>query len=229
MPYLALTIALFLGASLAHASDFVMTGQGRVFYEPDAFDLSFGIVTDDPEIAACRDAHLAAVRAVSACLEEHRAAISSLRQDAARLETVFRNQERDRFLRFTTQYTIRVTDPDILLELQHALIASGVTDFYGIDFFSQSLPALQDQARRAAIRDAQAKALLAAEELGWTLTGATHIAFVENEYAKSQRASASYGSRAYAYDVDARPDQTTAVTSTVTVTFAFASNPPGDG
>lgn len=209
--------------SPSQLSNFSASGFGRVFYEPDSYDLTFGVVTNHADIQVCKETHLAAIEKVKAYLDANKEKIISLKQNAARLETIYPNYKEERFLRFTTSYTIRVKEATSLLSYQEGLISAGATDIYGIDMFSDSLPSLTDQARKEAIKDAKSKAELAANELGWKLRGATNIRFEErtqDPFAERQT-SANFGSRAAAFDTSKRQDLTTYISAGVTITFAF--------
>lgn len=224
MKQIALVVVL-LGAAggVLAESNFSVTGNGRVFYEPDAYDLSFEIVTENPDIQKCKETHLAALEKAKAILDKSKDKIISLKQDATRLETVHpheSNAER-RYLRFTTSYVARVRDTTSLLPLQEGLISAGVTGILGLDMFSEKLPQLIEQARKEAIKDAKAKAELAASELGWNLTGASNVSFQEADWYSDRKASGNFGSRAYTYDRSKRPDITTFVASQVTIAFTF--------
>ena len=214
-----LSVAATVGAFAQ--SQFAVSGTGRIFYEPDAYDLSFSIVTDDPEIQRCKESHLAAIEKVKGFLDQHKDRVISLKQNASRLETIYRNDQKQRFLRFTTSYVARVRDSKSLLPLQEGLISSGATDILGLDVFSEKLPELIAQARKEAIKDAKTKADLAASELGWVLSGASNITFQEPDWYGDRKASVNYGSRAYAYDTSNAPDMTTYVSSQVSITFTF--------
>jgi uncharacterized protein len=223
MKRLILMLVLLGATSPAFAeSSFHVSGNGRVFYEPDAYDLSFGIVTDHADVQQCKAAHLATLEKVKTCLDESKDNIISLKQDATRLESVYKNNDQnERFLRFTTAYVARVRDTKSLLPLQEGLITAGVTNIFGLDMFSEKLPQLIEQARKAAISDAKTKAELAASELGWVLTGAQGVSFQEADWNADRKASVNYGTREYVYDASKRPDFTTFVTSQVSITFTF--------
>lgn len=196
------------------------TGFGRVFYEPDAFDLSFAVVTEDQDVKTGQRRHAEAVAGVERFLQQHRARISSLDQQVAQLERVQApNRSTPIVYRFATGFTARVVEAASLSDLQVGLVENGVTDLRGLDMFSKELPTLMEQARRLAIKDAKAKAELAATELGWRIKGAINVAFQENAY--PQAASTQFGSRAHAYQEAARPERTTHFDSTVSVTFEF--------
>jgi uncharacterized protein YggE len=201
-------------------SQFSISGYGRIFYEPDSYDLSFGIVTDDPDVQKCKSTHLAAVEKVMEFLDANKEKTLSLKQDATRLETVYRNDKPQRLYRFSTTYVARIKETKSLAPLQEGLISAGVTDITSLDIFSEKLPQMLERARKEAIKDARSKAELAASELGWALTGASSISFQEPEW-PGLKTSATYGSRAFAYDPSRHPDLTTYVSSQVSVTFAF--------
>jgi uncharacterized protein YggE len=222
MNQLKILFLLLSAAAGAFAqSQFAVSGTGRIFYEPDAYDLSFSIVTDNPQIQQCKQSHLTAIETVKGFLDQNRDRVISLTQNASRLETIYRNDQKQRFLRFTTSYVARVRDTKSLLPLQEGLISSGVTDILGLDMFSEKLPQLIAQARKEAIKDAKTKAELAASELGWILSGASNITFQEPDWYADRKASANYGSRGYAYDTAKAPDLTTYVSSQVSITFTF--------
>jgi uncharacterized protein len=196
-----------------------VSGYGRIFYEPDSYDLSFGVVTEDSDVQKCKATHLAALGNVKEFLEESKDKTVSLKQDATRLETVDR-PNRGRVFRFTTSYVARIKETKSLAPIQEGLVSAGVTDIIGLDLFSEKLPQLLERARKEAIKDAKNKAELAASELGWAITGASGISFQDGEW-PGQKTSNTYGSRAFAYDAANRPDLTTYVVSQVNVSFTF--------
>jgi uncharacterized protein len=223
MKYMNIAIAiLLLGLTLEASaqSQFSVSGYGRIFYEPDCYDLSFGVVTDDSDVQKCKATHLAALGKVKEFLDASKEKTLSLKQDATRLETVYRNDKAQRFFRFTTTYVARVKETKSLAPLQEGLVSAGVTDIIGLDMFSEKLPQLLERARKEAIKDAKSKAELAASELGWALTGASGISFQDADW-PSQKASTTFGSRGFDYDASKRPDLTTYVSSQVNVTFTF--------
>ena len=224
MKQIAVVLAL-LGMPLGAFAQFQssVSGFGRIFYEPDSCDLSCAVVTDNPDIQKCKEAHLASMEKVRAVLDGRKEKIISLKQDAAKLETIYANSGtgRDRVFRFTTSYIARVKDVTTLVPLQEGLISAGVTDIMGLDMFSEKLPQLVERARKDAIKDARAKAELAASELGWVLTGASNISFQEADWYGGQKPSSVYGTRELAYSPAKRPELTTYVSSQVSITFTF--------
>jgi uncharacterized protein YggE len=198
---------------------FSVSGYGRIFYEPDSYDLSFGVVTEDSDVQRCKATHLAALGKVKEFLDRSKDKTLSLKQDATKLETVD-PPNRGRVFRFTTSYVARVKETKSLAPLQEGLVSAGVTDIIGLDLFSEKLPQLLERARKEAIKDAKNKAELAASELGWAITGASGISFQDGEW-QGQRTSNTYGSRAFAYDPAKRPELTTYVVSQVNVSFTF--------
>jgi uncharacterized protein YggE len=219
MKYATISLLLVvLTVEVFAQSQFSVSGYGRIFYEPDSYDLSFGIVTDDPDVQKCKSTHLAALGKVKEFLDANKDRILSLKQDATRLETAYRNDKH--FFRFSTSYVARVKETKSLAPLQEGLVSAGVTDITSLDIFSEKLPQLLERARKEAIKDAKSKAELAATELGWAITGASSISFQDGEW-PSQKTSVTYGSRAFDYDASKRPDLTTYVVSQVNVAFTF--------
>jgi uncharacterized protein YggE len=216
-----LALVAAAGFCAEQQSSFTVTGFGRVFYEPDSFDLSFGVTTDDPDVQKCKEKHLAALAGVKDFLDKHKEKTISLKQDVTRLDTAYRDNPRQRVFRFATSYVARIKDVQSLPAIQEGLISSGVTDIHNLDLFSEKLPQLTEQARKEAISDAKRKAELAAGELGWNLTGASSISFQERDGWGEPKASSQFGSRTYAYDKEKRPDLTNYVSSQVSVVFTF--------
>jgi uncharacterized protein YggE len=226
-------------ASFGETTDrqFGVSGFGRVFYEPDAFDLLFGIVTEDVDVQVCKERHLAATKNVKSFLDEHKAQFVSLKQDATVLGTSWQNvprapSDRGRVYRFESKYMARIKNPTSLVLLQEGLISSGVTDIYELDTFSENMPKLFEQARKEAIKDAKGKAQLAAQELGWSLQSAASISFQDGEdpyyyWRVRGKASQAYGSRVFAYDRDQRPEFTNYVTAQVQIMYRFTSADAG--
>ena len=230
MRYLAILTVCLCMTEVARAqtapSRFDVSGFGRVFYEPDAYDLSFGIVSENVDIQKCKDIHISAVREVKAFLDGKKGSIASLKQDATMLSIVWRPKQAnpkllEKLYVFKTMYTARIKDPTSLLDLQEGLITAGVTDLYGLDTFCDELPELLAQARKQAIQDAKAKADLLASELGWTLSGPISISINDGDSLRPQKASENYGSRSRNYDPTDRPEFTNYVSSQVSVQFGY--------
>src|SRR5437016_2871087 len=69
-------------------AQFTVSGYGRVFYEPDLYDLSFGVVTENRDIQKCKEMHLTVLDKVKTCLETNKNKIIYLKTDETTLEAV---------------------------------------------------------------------------------------------------------------------------------------------
>jgi uncharacterized protein YggE len=225
--FLATLIVAFPWTTFAAPREFNVTGVARVFYEPDAYDVAFSVVTEDVDIQKCKSTHLAKLENVSAYLRGKKESIISLKHDATTLAQRYdsMNSITRVFRRFETGYVARIKGVEKqLLELQEGLVTAGVTDILGVDLFAQNMPELMERARKDAIKEAKKKAALAAEELGWTLAGPVHMSFQDVEWWKDHKVSSGFASRVYTYDMTKRTALTTFITSTVNVTFQYEVN-----
>ena len=202
-----------------------ITGYGKVFYSPDRFDLSFAVVTENLDPSRCKEQHLATLTKLKAFLDQQDKTLVSLRQDATTLNrAALPNNERP-FV-YTTSFSARLRDALALIPFQEGIVNAGVTDLQGLDFFSERQPELLDQARREAIKDARRKAELAANELGWKLSGANDIIFTEESWRSNPKASVYFGSRGSVALPQKPSDISTYVDSSVTIQFRFQANKP---
>jgi uncharacterized protein YggE len=206
---------------------FSVSGYGKVFYDADMCDLVVGVVTEDENVVACRDAHEAKLRAITDYMGEYEpddvifgtvGTGLSIQKQARR-----KASDAEEHYVYRTQYSIRLKDVTRIATLQSDLVGHGVNEIVKVELLSDELPTLTDDARRLAISDARDKARLAAEELGWTLGPAVNINFQEWGVR-----SPTFGSRANAGG--GRPNASAAevfVDAGVSITFEFDHRPEG--
>jgi len=231
----ALTLISAIGSLAAPEipRTFSTSGFGKVFYEPDSYDLTFGVVTEDPDLQTCKEKHVGIVKSVENYLESVKTNIEMQKQESTKLDTIYKSGTLENVFRFTSLYLVRVKDPKNLIGFQESLISAGVTDITKLDVFSKRLQEYNDLARREAIKDAKRKAELAAEELGWKILGAISMTY-ERPFGNFDpfainNSSVNYGSRAPAYSENARPDFTTYTTEAVNIVFSIAWEHPPAG
>lgn len=171
---LALPLASPAAAQSPEGPALTVTGEGRVAALPDQAVLRVGVEARDASAAAAMNgasdrmaALLETLAARGIAARDIQTASLSLdqialdRDGAARLgETVYR-------ARNTLTVTLRaVEEAGTVLQL---LLEAGANDFSGLSFGLQDPRPVEDEARRAAIADARAKAELYAEAAGVTL------------------------------------------------------------
>jgi uncharacterized protein YggE len=179
-------LALSLGLAGAVAADdddalrlISVTGTGDVAAEPDMATIDLGVTRQDRDAAEAMAQAATAASAVLVRVAEAGIEPRDVQTSTVSLSPVWSDYRSSDTPRRITGYvarisvTVRVRALDTLGGVLDAVVQDGVTDLGGIRFgFAEPEPLLND-ARRAAVADARAKADLLAEAAGVTL-GALH-------------------------------------------------------
>lgn len=197
-----------------------VAGFGRVAWQPDAYELAFAAVGDGADARAARERFEPALAAVRRVLDAHAGALAERAQDPPRLHA--RGGAEAPAWRFSSRFALRVRGEAALIRLQQELAEAGVAEFE-LRPSSERLPDYTEQAQRLALRDAQRRARIAAEELGWRLGGARSVKFLDERPAwlPQTPTARQYGARAYDYAAEA-PAQTGEVTAQAEVEFDYS-------
>ena len=179
-------------------------GMGRVFYQPTLLDLGFAIHTDGPDIDATLGLHQGKIKAVDACLATYG---DHVQMRFIKPNKLSRNErvhdERgtrvsEIWYAFTTEYYVRMDITDKADEIQADIVRSGVNAISYMDFFSDQLERLKEEARNNAIDDASAKMAALARKMHWKNIRVRDIGIQNEEYVSYNRdtqASAVFGMR----------------------------------
>ncbi len=175
---IALGLALPLGSAAtaqqpAAAVDtraITVTGEGRVSVKPDIAWVSLGVAETSETAEAALDAMSASMRAVMARLSEAGIAPADIQTGQLSLDRDYSRMRDDQpepegFVA-TTMVEVRVRDLDALGGVLDAVVGDGANRLGGVRFDLADPVAARDEARRAAVADAQARAALYAEAAG---------------------------------------------------------------
>lgn len=172
----ALCLSLALGALPAAAQDervISVNGRGEVAAAPDMAVISLGVVEEAATAGDAMRAANAAAGAVLSRLEALDIAARDIQTSELRLTPVWAgpDPERDLERRITgfqasNHLTVRLRDLSTLGEVLDAVVAEGANRFSGLRFTVAEPDELMEEARRAAVADATAKARTLAEAAG---------------------------------------------------------------
>ena len=176
---LASALALALaGAALADdmPRQITVTGEGRVEAAPDMATISLGVTHENEQAKLAMEATSDAVARILERIAAMGVAPRDMQTRALSLSPVWSERtasdgNRARITGFVASNTVmvRVRDLASLGRILDAVIEDGANDFNGLQFDAQNPEPLMDEARRAAVADAMARAALLAEAAGVTL------------------------------------------------------------
>ena len=174
----ALPVLMFLVlAAVPVAADpaVTVTGRGEVFAAPDEATVTVGVTTQAPEASVAMRDNADAMSAVLARLVEIGIAERDLQTTSLSLQPRWdHRQTQDGQPRITgfvaiNMLTVRVRDLDALGSVLDTTLGDGANTLGGLSFGIADDRALRDEARRAAVADATAKARVLTEAAGVTL------------------------------------------------------------
>jgi uncharacterized protein YggE len=173
----ALVLAL-AGAALADdmPRQITVTGEGRVEAAPDMATISLGVTHENEQAKLAMQATSDAVARILERIAAMGVAPRDMQTRALSLSPVWSERtasdgNRARITGFVASNTVmvRVRDLASLGSVLDAVIADGANDFNGLQFAIQEPDPLMEEARRAAVADAMARAALLADAAGVSL------------------------------------------------------------
>lgn len=174
----AVLLALFVllatpfAAPVAADPTITVTGLGEVFAAPDEATVTIGVTTEAPEASVAMRDNTEAMDAVLARLVGLGIAERDLQTTALSLQPRWDSRQssvgQPRITGFvaTNMLTVRVRDLGALGGVLDATLGEGANTLGGLSFGVSDDRALRDEARRAAVAEATAKARVLAEAAG---------------------------------------------------------------
>lgn len=164
----------------AHAQDdhitpsLTVSGEGKAMARPDMAEVQTGVITEAETPGATLEANSTAMQMLFDTIAKFDIEERDVQTTSVNLSPRYAQQTRSVLQRIEgyraeNRVQIRVRDLARLGKLLDALVTQGANTLHGIQFGVVSPQPLQDQARRAAVADAQHKAALYAEAAGVTL------------------------------------------------------------
>ena len=222
---LMVSAALFLPLTEAGFAEVIgkitVTGESTVLVAPDMATISLGVTTNGATAAAAMRANSEAMALVSQRLKAAGLAPEDLQTSNLSLNPNWTNNasgasEVSGYVA-SNMLTVRVRDLAQLGGLLDAAISDGANALNGLSFDVAAPRPMQDQARKSAVEDARARALLLAQAAGAKLGAVTEI--VEGQvYNAGPQMFRADSAKAGAVPVEAGQ---IGLTAAVTVTFAL--------
>lgn len=176
MRALALALAMFAASpALADTlSTITVSGEAKVVTAPDMATLSLGATGAGQDALTAMNVTSEALEAVIARLqssgvEDRDIQTSSLRLNRKASWDREKDQEIFQGYEASNMLTIRVRDLSTLSAVLGAVLSDGANNLSGLTWGVQDTQAVEDEARRRAVKDAMAKAALYAEAAGVVL------------------------------------------------------------
>lgn len=152
-----------------------LSAYGEVKTAPDMATITFGVVTEASTAAEAMRQNAARMNQVMAALRragiEARDVQTSGLNLSAQYDYVQNEPPRLRGYQANNRVTVNINDLDAVGTTADAVVAAGVNQIDGIGFGLKDPSAAENQARRIAVRNLQAKAALYADALGVQLGG----------------------------------------------------------
>lgn len=163
--------------SQAHETVPLLTviGSGAATAHPDTVDVQAGVVSEAHTAREALSANTTAMQALHKTMTAFTIAERDIQTVAFNVSPVYEQEERDgqppRIVAYRVENQVRLTLRDLgrLGELLDALVSQGANTVHGIQFRVGDRTPVLDQARRAAVDDAQHKATLYAKAAGVAL------------------------------------------------------------
>lgn len=179
----ALSLVLALPALAEEPATMVLTGSGQVSVTPDMATIRVGVVTDGAAAAEALARNSAALARVVEVLDAAGLQDGDIQTTRFEVQPIWSNRSYDSAdpaeitgYEVTNALSVRVHELDRLGEVLDAVARAGANEFGGISFGLSDPAPLEQEARRAAVRDAQERAALYAEAAGVEILGVLSIA-----------------------------------------------------
>ena len=150
-----------------------VSGEGAISATPDMAFISAGVTTEGKTAQDALRKNSSAMQAVIAEIKSAGVENRDIQTSQLRLSPQYRSYSRSesgppQIIGYTAanEVQLRVRDLEDLGQLLDAVVASGATNFGGVNFALSEPEPITNQARRAAIDDAKAKAELYADAAG---------------------------------------------------------------
>ncbi len=151
-----------------------VSGEGKAMARPDMAEVQTGVITEAETASAALEANSNAMQMLFDTIAKFEIEERDVQTTAINLSPRYARRtssvpQRIEGYRAENRVRIRVRDLARLGKVLDALVTQGANTLHGIQFGVASPQPLNDQARRAAVADAQRKAALYAEATGVTL------------------------------------------------------------
>lgn len=176
-------VALAVGAAMpALAADrtITVTGEGEATAAPDLATVRLGVAVRAPSARGAVDGMSAAMQKVLDAVATAGIPATDVQTEGLNLGSVYRPEPTDGSVpppefEARTIVAVRTGDLDGLGGLLDRLVSAGANELQGVAFGLSDPAAARDEARRAAVADALARAKLYAEAAGVTLGGVVSL------------------------------------------------------
>ncbi|WP_416908999.1 MAG: SIMPL domain-containing protein [Polymorphobacter sp.] len=169
---LALALVLMAGPAGAAETMLRLTAEAEVARAPDLVTLSGGVSTTAPGAAAAMAENAAAMRRVVAAVAAAGVAARDIQTEGLSLQPQYDYSDRKATLtgyQARNMVRLRLRDVDRVGALIDAMVKAGANQISGPVFAIEKADAALDEARRAAVAKARARAALYAEAAGLKL------------------------------------------------------------
>lgn len=200
-----------------------LSAYGEVKAAPDMATITFGVVTEAPTAAEAMSQNAARMNQVMASLGragiEARYIQTSGLNLSAQYDYVENNPPRLRGYQASNQVTVIINDLTKVGTTADAVVSAGVNQINGISFGLRDPSAAENEARRMAVRNLQAKAALYSEALGTPLGGLRSLS--EGGGYAPQPPMPMYAMRAQAMDAGSTPVSAGELTVRIDITGVY--------
>lgn len=187
------------GVGATESDTISVVGVGKVRADPDMATVTIGVNVADEAVSN-------AVSESNTTIERITAAVEAFGVDPADIQTVnfsiwaeeqwdpqSGQRQEERLYRVDSTLQVNLRQVDRMGELLETAIENGANNIYGLSFGIQDSTALADEARSAAVEDAERRAGQIAQSLGVTLGDVVSVAEVRSGTSAPQFETAAMG------------------------------------
>lgn len=174
-------------------------GFGKKFYTPTTFDLSVAVISKDNDIHVVSEKHFSILDEIKKYLktvENSEITINPAKVGIEKGQYDKIKKEYNLIHTFNSGITIRCRNISMLPAMQVKLIELGVNNVKDPAMFTENSHSIQNDARKLAITDAEAKVKFLQKELGWKSYKIIDIKLQTSRYSQYNSQSSHIGSRA---------------------------------
>ena len=161
----ALALVLLPAFAWAMNEGISVSGNSRIYFEPDFVEISFTASTSDPDILKAKEDNEALVEKVLAFCKKEKLTEKNIQIEQTRLARSSASYHKTVKYTANTAITIHLHEISKYKQFQIQLVKLGIKEIRSVTFLSTKMKELYDKAIRQAVQDAKAKAELIAKEL----------------------------------------------------------------
>ncbi len=153
-------------------------GEGSISVKPDLAVITFGTLSQSPQVAAALEANNQSMRKLLDSIKKFGVADKDVQTSGFNVSPRYERGRRGRIVGYSVRnsLTVKLRDLSKVGELISIAMGQGANQLHGFRFVVEKTPERLDELRRAAVKDAARKAKILVESAGLKIGRAIRIA-----------------------------------------------------